>query len=110
LPIGAFRDAILISKGLLYEIIEKVRRWRFGRTGAGGIASGTHKGGFGAFQFAFTNIPGAVFTALTTTNLALPLSNWTALGSVPEVSPGQFQFTDPQATNDTRRFYRARSP
>jgi hypothetical protein len=27
-----------------------------------------------------------------------------------EVSPGQFQFTDPQATSSPRRFYRVRSP
>jgi hypothetical protein len=60
----------------------------------------------GAFRFGFTNTPGAVFTALTTTNVSLPLSNWTALGPATEVSPGQFQFTDPQATNDPQRFYR----
>jgi hypothetical protein len=64
----------------------------------------------GAFQFAFINTPGAVFTVLSTTNSALPLSNWTVLGGVTEVSPGQFQFTDPQATNTSRRFYRVRSP
>jgi len=27
-----------------------------------------------------------------------------------EISAGQFQFTDPQATNDRQRFYRVRSP
>jgi hypothetical protein len=47
---------------------------------------------------------------LTTINLALPLTNWAASGGVTEVSAGQFQFTDPHATNSTRRFYRARSP
>jgi hypothetical protein len=64
----------------------------------------------GAFQFGFTNTPGAGFTALTTTNLSLSLSNWSAIGSVPEISPGVFQFTDPQATNGPRHFYRVRSP
>ena len=44
------------------------------------------------------------------TNPALRLGNWSVLGSVTEVSPGQFQFTDPQATNSPRRFYRVRSP
>jgi hypothetical protein len=53
---------------------------------------------------------GALFGVLTTTNLALPLSNWTALGGVTEIAPGQFQFTDPQATNGGRRFYRAFAP
>jgi hypothetical protein len=32
------------------------------------------------------------------------------LGGVMEIAPGQFQFTDPQATNGTRRFYRAYAP
>jgi hypothetical protein len=40
----------------------------------------------------------------------MPLSNWTTLGAATEVSPGQFQFTDPQATNTPQRFYRVRSP
>jgi hypothetical protein len=62
------------------------------------------------FQFAFTNSVGALFGVLTTTNLALPMTNWTALGGVVEISPGQFQFTDPQATNSPRRFYRAFAP
>jgi hypothetical protein len=62
------------------------------------------------FRFAFTNSVGALFGVLTTTNLALPLSQWTALGGVVEISPGQFQFTDPQATNSGRRFYRAYAP
>ena len=53
----------------------------------------------GTFQFSFTNSVGAVFGALASTNVSLPLSNWTALSGVTEVSPGQFQFTDPQATN-----------
>jgi GH25 family lysozyme M1 (1,4-beta-N-acetylmuramidase) len=64
----------------------------------------------GAFQFSFTNTPGALFTVLATTNVALPLSNWTLLGAVMEVSPGQFQFSDPQTTNHTQRYYRVRSP
>lgn len=63
----------------------------------------------GAFQFAFTNQVGALFGVLATTNPALPSSNWTVLGGVTEVSPGQFQFTDPQPTNTPRRFYRLRS-
>src|SRR5439155_901990 len=48
----------------------------------------------GAFQFSFTNTPGASFTVLTATNLALPLSNWTVLGPVTDGPPGQFTFTD----------------
>jgi hypothetical protein len=43
-------------------------------------------------------------------NLSLPFSNWTSLGAVTEVSPGQFQFADLQAANLARRFYRVTSP
>ena len=64
----------------------------------------------GAFQFGFTNIPGAFFGVLAATNPALPLGNWTSLTGLTEVSPGQFQFADPQATNSPRCFYRVRSP
>ena len=64
----------------------------------------------GAFQFGFTNTPGASFTAYATTDLSLPLGNWTTLGAVTEIQPGQFQFIDPQATNAPERFYQVRSP
>ena len=64
----------------------------------------------GSFQFAFTNSVGVIFGVLTTTNVAWPLTNWTALGGVTEISPGQFQFTDPQATDGGQRFYTIRSP
>ena len=64
----------------------------------------------GAFQFTFTNTPGALFGVLATTNPALPLSNWTGLGIPAEVAPGQFQFTDQQAVTGTVRFYCVRIP
>ena len=63
----------------------------------------------GAFQFSFTN-QGASFTVLSSTNISLPLSNWTVLGSPSNVAPGVFQFTTSPATNDARRFFRVRSP
>jgi hypothetical protein len=59
----------------------------------------------GTIQLTFSTTPGAKCTALATTNLALPFSNWTALGGATEVSPGQFQFIDLQATNSPQRFY-----
>src|ERR1035437_8986929 len=64
----------------------------------------------GAMRFTFTNTPGAFFSVLAATNLALESDNWTVLGSAVELSPGQFHFTDPQATNSPRRFYQVRSP
>jgi large repetitive protein len=71
--------------------------------------TGTRRLTNGTFQFSFTNTVGAMFGVLATTNPVLPLSNWTTLGGVTEVAPGQFQFTDPQATNMPVRFFRVRS-
>jgi hypothetical protein len=62
------------------------------------------------FQFSFTNIPAMSFTALATTNLSVPLTNWTRLGAVTELAPGQFQFRDAEVTNNPQRFYRVTSP
>jgi hypothetical protein len=63
------------------------------------------------FQFQFTNVPLATFTALSTTNLSAHLSNWTPSGvAVSEISPGHYQFTDPAGTNGPQRFYIVRSP
>jgi uncharacterized delta-60 repeat protein len=64
----------------------------------------------GVFKSFFTNVSGVNFTVLTASNLSLPLSNWTEMGSVTEIFSGQFQFTDPQASNSPKRFYRVRSP
>jgi hypothetical protein len=64
----------------------------------------------GSFQFTFTSESVADFTVLTSTNLALPLASWTVLGEVMQPAPGQYQFTDPQATTNAVRFYRVRSP
>jgi len=64
----------------------------------------------GTFQFSFTNTPGTSFTVLTSTNIALPLSSWIVLGAPTEISPGNFQYSDAQATNLPRGFYRVRSP
>jgi hypothetical protein len=64
----------------------------------------------GAFQFSFTNNPGGSFTVITTTNVSLPLSQWTVAGVPTNISPGVFQFTSGAATNGPRRFYTVRSP
>ena len=64
----------------------------------------------GGFQFSFTNTPGASNWVYATTNAASPFTNWLNLGSATEMSPGLFQFTDTQATNNARRFYRVGTP
>ena len=64
----------------------------------------------GAFQFVWNNTLGSTNVVLATTNLATALSNWTLLGGATESPAGHFQFTDPQAANNSKRFYRVRSP
>jgi alpha-tubulin suppressor-like RCC1 family protein len=64
----------------------------------------------GPFHFTFTTRPADGFTVLASTNLSLPLSNWTVLGGLTEFPPGQFRFFDPEATSYNMRFYRVRSP
>ncbi|HKI70068.1 MAG TPA: choice-of-anchor Q domain-containing protein, partial [Verrucomicrobiae bacterium] len=66
--------------------------------------------GSNSFQFAFTNVPDADFTVLASTNLALPLTEWTPIGNAAQNPPGQYQFTDPDATNYPQRFYQVVSP
>ena len=62
------------------------------------------------FAFGFTNGANLTFTIVSTTNLALPLADWPALGTATELAPGQYQFADPLGTNHVPRFYRVRWP
>jgi streptogramin lyase len=64
----------------------------------------------GAIQFSFTNNPAGSFTVVSTTNVSLPLSQWTVAGVPTVIAPGVFQFTSGLATNGPRRFYSVRSP
>jgi hypothetical protein len=76
------------------------------------MLTGLTRLGNGSFQFSFTNLMGASFTVFASTNAAWPLNAWSNLGAAHETPPGsgQYHFTDPQATNYLRRFYRVRSP
>ena len=62
------------------------------------------------FQLSFTNASGIAFTVLTATNLSLPASNWSVLGSPVEVSIGYYQFTNALVTSNTAQFFRVRQP
>jgi hypothetical protein len=64
----------------------------------------------GAIQFSFTNNPSASFTVLSSTNLSLPLADWTVVGSATNVSSDLFQFTSQPTPNDQQRFYTVHSP
>jgi len=48
------------------------------------------------------------FTVVTTTNLSLPASNWTVLGSATKISAGLYQFTDQVVPSEAQRYYRLR--
>jgi hypothetical protein len=67
-------------------------------------------GANGAFSFAFNNASNTDFTVLATTNIALPLGQWSILGQAVQNVPGQYQFTDAAATNYPQQFYRVVSP
>ena len=64
----------------------------------------------GRFQVQFAGVTNLSYSTLAATNLALPLSNWTWLGSAAVLSNGVFQFTDSAASNYPNRFYRVSSP
>jgi len=64
----------------------------------------------GLLTFGFTNSSGAAFGVLASTDATVALTNWTRLGAATETAPGQFQFTDPQASNAPQQFYRVFSP
>jgi len=68
--------------------------------------------GNGSVSFTLTNYSDMSFTVLASTNVALPSSQWSNLGTVAEspLGSGQYPFTDPQATNYSRRFYKVTSP
>lgn len=68
--------------------------------------------GFGpgnTFTLSGTGPTGASYRVLGTTNLTVPLSNWTALSTGLFVG-GVFSFAHPQATNHSQRFYRLSVP
>jgi hypothetical protein len=64
----------------------------------------------GAYQLAFTNNTGATFTVLSSTDLSLPLTYWTVVGTPTNNGSGLFLFTTEPLTDETKRFYRIKSP
>ena len=65
--------------------------------------------GNGYFQFSFTNSSSAVFEALGTTNVSLPVAQWTVLSPPVSLGGGLYRFTDSSATNHAQRFYLLRA-
>ena len=77
----------------------------------GGVTYSGGASGAG-LKLTFADSPGASgqFTVWGTTNLTLPFSKWQNLGHPAEVTSGNYQFTDVQATNKPARFYKVTSP
>jgi len=63
----------------------------------------------GAFQLNGTGPRGSTFHMLASTNLVQPMAGWSVLTNA-TFSGGVFTFTDKQATNYPRRFYRVVTP
>jgi hypothetical protein len=63
----------------------------------------------GQITFQFTGDPQTVYSILATTNLAVPLTNWTVIGSANLLSNDLFQFVDTQTKSYPQRFYRLSS-
>ncbi len=54
--------------------------------------------------------PNAPYAVLTSTNVALPLSNWVSIATNQFDSGGSFSFTNGIAPGEPKRFYRIRVP
>jgi hypothetical protein len=65
----------------------------------------------GSFQFSFSNPSGSSYSVLASPSITAPVNTWSNLGPATEspTGSGHFQFTDHQATNYPRRFYRVSS-
>ena len=64
----------------------------------------------GRFQFDFSNaLPNAIFTVLTTTNLSLPLAEWTVAATLTNGASNSLQFSIP-TMQGPKRFYRVEMP
>ena len=66
-------------------------------------------GAEGSFTLSGTGPSGQAYRVLATTNVTLPLSNWTTV-STGVFAGGVFHFSDTQAPNYSRRYYRVATP
>ena len=64
----------------------------------------------GSFQINFAGTPGASYSVLFSTKLALPLGAWTVAGTATNTTGDQFQFTAPPSPGTPAGFFLLRSP
>jgi hypothetical protein len=65
--------------------------------------------GNGHFQFSFSNEASVIYAVLGTTNVSLPVAQWTVLGPPVSLGGGLYRFTDTSASGQPQRFYRLRA-
>ena len=58
----------------------------------------------------FANPGNVTFSVLASTNLGLPLADWTVLGTATNIGGGLYQFGNPVSPELPQRFYRLRFP
>jgi len=64
----------------------------------------------GGVTIQFAGTPKTGYSVLATTDVSLPLVNWTLVGQATEYITGLFQYIDTRTSNNSQRFYRVRSP
>jgi T5SS/PEP-CTERM-associated repeat protein len=82
------------------------------------VTAATRQPGFASVTMSGTNVvlsgtngtPGTPYAVLTSTNVALPLSNWLSIATNQFGTSGAFSFTNPVAPGDRQRFFRLRAP
>jgi hypothetical protein len=62
----------------------------------------------GMLQLTYSYSGSAEFAVLTTTNIALPASNWTVLGSATNAGGNLYRLSDQLSPSESHRFYRLR--
>ena len=112
---GGIASFVVLQRDLTEPAAAVIDELRIGPTWAsvtalsppsGATLTGPTRVGNGIFQFAYTDSSGQSATIYASSNLL----NWSAIGTATQVSPGQYQFTDPAASSYTRRFYQLRWP
>jgi glucuronoarabinoxylan endo-1,4-beta-xylanase len=64
----------------------------------------------GTFQSSFTGLAPLQYAVLAATNLSLPMSNWTVVGSATNIGNNNYTFKVPVANNQPALFYRVQVP
>jgi hypothetical protein len=66
----------------------------------------------GKFMFTFSAATGMSFSVLATNNIAAPRTTWPVIGTATEIlgNPGHYEFTDPNPSTNSTRFYILRQP